>query len=78
MDEQRIQSHMALIEKLLSCPQGHEVAILQAREELVDAGLLEVMEKVVARLESRRNSSVDWLRGFIKELACGLPYPGVG
>jgi CHAT domain-containing protein/peptidoglycan hydrolase-like protein with peptidoglycan-binding domain len=69
MDEQRMQAYVALIEQLLGCPQGQETALLQAHEELVDAGLLEAMEQVAAYLESQGNSNAGRLRGFVTQLA---------
>ncbi|WP_346290762.1 CHAT domain-containing tetratricopeptide repeat protein [Sphaerothrix gracilis] len=72
MDEQRVQAYVALIEQLLSCPQGQEAEILQAKAELVDAGLLEVMEQVADYLESQGDSNAGWLRSFAAQLAQAL------
>jgi CHAT domain-containing protein len=72
MDEQRIQAYVDLIEQLLGCPQGEEVAVLQAHAGLVDAGLVEVMEQYAAHLESQGNSNAGWLRGFAAQLAQAL------
>ena len=40
MDEERIGLYLDLIQKLLSCPDGEELGILQAHWELVDEGLV--------------------------------------
>lgn len=69
MDEQRMQAYVGLIQQLLICPQGQEGEVLQAKVELVDAGLLEVMEQYVAHLESQSNGNARWLRGFAAQLA---------
>ncbi|MFE4105562.1 hypothetical protein ACFVKH_04685, partial [Almyronema epifaneia S1] len=72
MDEQRVQAYVALIEQLLSCPQGQEGEILQANAALVDAGLLAVMEQVAAYLESQGDNNAKWLRGFAAQVAQAL------
>ena len=72
MDEQRFQAYTALIEQLLGCPQGQEAEILQAQDELVDAGLLAVMEQVAAYLESQGSSNAGWLRELAAQLAQAL------
>ena len=69
MDEQRLQAYMGLIEQLLGCPQGQEEELLRANRELVDAGLLEVMEQVATHLESQGESTAQWLREFAAQLA---------
>jgi hypothetical protein len=69
MDEQqRDQRYVDLIEKLLGCPQGQEIALLQANAELLDADLLAVMEQVAADLESQGDGNASWLRGFATQL----------
>jgi len=72
MDQQRLQAYVGLIEQLLGCPQGQEEELLQANRELVDAGLLTVMEQVAAHLESQGSSNAQWLRGFAAPLAQAL------
>ena len=69
MDEQRDAAYVELIEQLLECPQGQEAELLQANAELVDAGLVEVIEQVAVHLESQGNSNAGWLRGFATQLA---------
>ena len=46
MEENRLQAYLALIQALLDCPNGEETQILQANSELVDAGLVQVMQQV--------------------------------
>jgi hypothetical protein len=68
MDEQRVQAYVALIEQLLTCPQGKEGEILQTQAELVDVEMLMVMEQYADRLEQQDNSNAAWLRQFSKSL----------
>ena len=76
MDEQRFQVYVKLIEQLLSCSQGQEAELLQTNADLVNAGLLEVMEQYAAHLERQENgNTAQWLRGFAAQLAQSL---GVG
>ncbi|MBF2025315.1 MAG: tetratricopeptide repeat protein, partial [Oscillatoriales cyanobacterium C42_A2020_001] len=80
-DEQRMQAYGALIEQLLSCPQGEEANILQSHSDLVDAGLLTAMEQVAVYLDAQKNGNAQWLRGFAIQLAetmdLKLPVPPV-
>jgi len=70
MDQQRLQAYMGLIAQLLGCPQGQEEELLQANRELVDAGLLTVMEQVAAHLENQKSiNSAQRLRGLAAQLA---------
>jgi len=72
MNEQLLQAYVGLIEQLLSCPQGQEEELLQVNRELVDAGLLDVMEQVAAHLEKQGSSNAQWLRGFAAQVAQAL------
>ncbi|MBW4661051.1 MAG: tetratricopeptide repeat protein [Drouetiella hepatica Uher 2000/2452] len=72
MDEQRIQAYVALIEQILSCADGEESTILRQQTELVDAGLLGVMQQYADRLEQQGNSKAEWLRQFAQRLATAL------
>jgi CHAT domain-containing protein len=50
MNQQRIQAYLNLIQSLLTCPEGEEIPILEANQELVDEGfvtkLLEIAENL--------------------------------
>ncbi len=73
MDEQRMQAYVGLIEQLLGCPQGQEREVLQVNVELVDLGLLEVIEQYSTHLETEGNSkAAKWLREFAVPLAQAL------
>lgn len=46
MNPQRLKAYVGLIEGLLSCPRGEEWILLRQNPELVDRGLIEVMEQI--------------------------------
>ncbi|MCL1475737.1 hypothetical protein [Argonema antarcticum] len=48
-------AYVNLIQALLDCPSGEETQILKANLDLVDAGLVEVMEQVVLVLYFARS-----------------------
>jgi CHAT domain-containing protein len=52
MSEQRQQAYLQLIQDLLSCPDGEEPEILEANQDLVDAGLMQMIEQVVEALHA--------------------------
>jgi hypothetical protein len=72
MNEQPMQAYVGLIQQLLNCPQGQEGEVLQAKAELVDAGLVKVMQQYAVYLESQGNNNASWLRGFAGQLAQAL------
>jgi CHAT domain-containing protein/tetratricopeptide (TPR) repeat protein len=72
MDEQRFGAYSGLIQALLSCPQGQEMALLQENAALVDAGLLEVMGLVAGQMEAAGDNNAGWLRQFAGQLGRSL------
>jgi len=58
MNEARRQAYLNLIQSLLNCPSGEESQILEANSELVDAGLVQVMQLVVENQPERGNENV--------------------
>lgn len=56
MNQQRLQSYIALIKKLLACPSGEEWILLRQNEALVTPELVQAMEQVAAQLTSWGNS----------------------
>lgn len=72
MDEQRIEAYVNLIEQLLGCANGEELAVLQHHRELVDGGLLAVMAQRVDLLERQGNPNATRLRQFAQQLAAWL------
>lgn len=52
MNEQRLQTHLQLIESLLNCPNGEEIQkILVANQELLDAEFVQVVTAVAEKRE---------------------------
>jgi hypothetical protein len=50
MDENRFQAYLTLIEKLLICPGGQELELLQANKELVDSDFTQVVQQVASEM----------------------------
>ncbi|MEB3278849.1 MAG: CHAT domain-containing protein [Lyngbya sp.] len=69
MDENRVQAYVKLIEALLNCDSGEETEILQANCELVDGGLVDVMQQVAEQMAAEGYSNASWLRNMASELA---------
>jgi hypothetical protein len=73
MDEQRVQEYLSLIEQLLNCSKGREVALLEAHSDLLDEGLLSIKELsfsfkgLVSKTNEITRVSAD-LRGFGEEV----------
>jgi CHAT domain-containing protein len=78
MDEQRLAAYVNLIERLLGCESGTEGTILQQHEELVDAGLIAVMEQYADFMETQGDTNADWLRQFAGWLAQMIRQAEVG
>ncbi|MBD2606320.1 tetratricopeptide repeat protein [Scytonema hofmannii FACHB-248] len=69
MDEQRIKDYLNLIQELLSCPSGQEGEILQTNSNLIDEGLIAVMEQVAADMaEDGDRDAAEWLQNLAVEL----------
>ena len=69
MEENRLQAYLELIQALLSCPNGEETQILQANSELVDAGLVQVMQQVAEQMAGEGNGNANWLSNFAAEIS---------
>ncbi|MCC3439802.1 MAG: hypothetical protein JGK20_31380, partial [Microcoleus sp. PH2017_05_CCC_O_A] len=65
MDENRVRAYLNLIQLLLSCPAGEEGNVLQEHSELVDSGLIEVMQEVASRMAADGEQNA----GFLQQLA---------
>jgi CHAT domain-containing protein len=75
MDSQRQNAYLKLIRDLLECPSGQEVAILMAKPDLVDAGLVETMEQAAAVMaEISYDDAASLLRGLASWIAGGIGY----
>ena len=75
MDEQQFQVCLSLIEQILSCAEGEEVAILQQQPDLVNEELLVVMQAYADWLEQQGNPNAGWLRQFAQRLTITLRDP---
>jgi hypothetical protein len=69
MDEQRVEAYVNLIQQLLGCESGTEGTILQQHADLVDAGLLVMMEQFADWMEIQGNASAEYARQFVTHLA---------
>ena len=58
MNEVRRQAYLNLIQSLLNFPSGEENQILEANSELVDAGLVQVMQLVAENQREEGNENV--------------------
>lgn len=73
MDEQRQQSYLSLIDRLLTCENGQEPEILRVNQHLIDADLVQTMKRVVGVLIQREASQqAEWLRQLANQLAEAL------
>ena len=66
MNEARLKAYLNLIQALLNCPSGEENQILQDNSELVDAGLVQVMQVVAENQREERNENI---ANFVTNLA---------
>lgn len=48
ISEERQNQYFDLIDELLKCPNGQEPELLQAHQDLIDAGLIQTMLQVAA------------------------------
>ena len=73
MDEQRQQAYVKLIRNLLSCPDGEEPEILAAHQELLDAGLLEMVEAAAQMFSQEGDEDrANRLRNLARQLGKAL------
>jgi DNA-binding phage protein len=73
MNEERSQDYLNLIDALLNCPSGEEPQILNANQDLLDAGLLQALAQVAEFLEQRGDRNVaDFLIHVAHQLAEAL------
>ena len=69
MNEARHQAYLNLIESLLNCPNGEENQILEANSELVDAGLVQLVQLYA---ENQRDEGNENAANFLTNLASQL------
>jgi tetratricopeptide (TPR) repeat protein len=69
MDEQRQAEYISLINQLLTCPSGQELAILNNNSTLVDAGFVQMLRSVSnLLLEQGRKDAADFLMNIAEQL----------
>ncbi len=70
MDKNRIIADLNLINELLSCPSGEELALLQANQELVDTDFVLVMQQAATKLAGDGNQeSADFLQNLANQVS---------
>ena len=77
--ENRTQSYMNLIDKLIGCPNGQEPDVLDAHAELIDPGLVQTLVQVATSMAHDGNQdTAQFLIHVARELAKELGlYPDV-
>ncbi|NEO24526.1 tetratricopeptide repeat protein, partial [Moorena sp. SIO4A5] len=73
MDEERLQDYRNLIQELLSCPSGKELEILKSHWDLVDGGLVQVIQQEAELLlEKGNNNAAEYLTNVAGQLTEAL------
>ena len=72
MDNKRIEAYVNLINQLLNSPNGEKAKILQTNQELVDEGLLEIMELYAQQLAENDNQNTQNAANFLRHLRSQL------
>ncbi|MEZ2247925.1 CHAT domain-containing protein [Microcoleus sp.] len=68
MDESRREAYLDLIDLLLNCPSGEEAEIVNSNLELVDTGLVQIMEEVADYLaQEGEENNATWLRNIASD-----------
>ncbi|RMH72917.1 MAG: tetratricopeptide repeat protein, partial [Cyanobacteria bacterium J007] len=76
MNERRIEQYVQLIKQLLDCPNGEELAIVEANTHLLDTGLWQVMAAYSQYLRTQQqDKAADWLDNFARQLQSHLGDP---
>lgn len=69
MDQHRLRAYLTLIQELLRCPSGEELALLQANAEIIDAQFVKVMEVVASQAEEQGAlGAANYLRNLAQQL----------
>ncbi|MGD1808947.1 hypothetical protein ACP6PL_26400 [Dapis sp. BLCC M126] len=72
MNQQQIPSYIGLIQSLLVSPPGNENKILQANQNLLDMGLVQVMKKIAEIKRKIGDLNAQWLENFATMLETNL------
>ncbi len=79
MEPSRQQAYLALIQQLLQCPSGEELAVLDSHQDLLDAEFLATCEQVAQMLEEQEDQhSALWLRNLAIQLGEVIAAGGSG
>ena len=68
MDNKRREAYINLIYELLTSPNGEAEKILQTNQELVDEGLLEIMELCAQKLAENDDQNAQNAANFLRHL----------
>ena len=72
MNQQQIPSYIGLIQSLLVSPTGNENKILQANQDLLDWGLVQVMRKIAKIKKKIGDLNAQWLENLATMLEINL------
>ncbi|MDT9342100.1 hypothetical protein VV11_022875, partial [Trichodesmium erythraeum 21-75] len=72
MDKKRKEAYINLIQQLLNSPSGEVEKILEANQELVDEGLLEIMELYAQQLAENDDENAQNAANFLRHLRSQL------
>ncbi|NET06010.1 MAG: CHAT domain-containing protein [Symploca sp. SIO2B6] len=73
MDEERLQAYLNLIQELLSCPSGEESEVVNAHQDLLDGGLVQMMQQMAELLaEDGDKDTAEFLTNIARQLAEAL------
>ncbi|MCH2051077.1 MAG: hypothetical protein MK289_22235, partial [Trichodesmium sp. ALOHA_ZT_67] len=72
MDNKRIEAYINFIKQLLNSPSGEVEKILEANQELVDEGLLEIMELCAQQLAENDDENAQNAANFLRHLRSQL------
>lgn len=76
MNEQRQEAYISLINELLTCPSGQEIAVLNANPTLVDSGLLQALERASNLLQKQgKQDAADFLLQILDQLRREMEQP---
>ncbi len=73
MNDLRLKAYCGLIERLLDCPQGEEMLLLEGYPDLMNQELLTVMEQVAQMLRRQGKPNGDWLDQVAQRLSLLIP-----
>jgi tetratricopeptide (TPR) repeat protein len=76
MNEERFEAYLGLIQKLLNCHKGQELALLQRHQSLVDHQFVQVMEQIAAQMAAEgKADTATFLQSWAEELRNALAEP---